>query len=231
MIVDLQFVALRLAVDDVLHDHREVEEHRDDHQRHDREHELERQVVLELARQVRGAGLAAVERDGPGRGAPHQHADDQGGDRGPGPQRAHVRGLGRDADRPAEAEDLLHRAPGGGHRHDDGGRSQSQDPACAPGAGPGRRPISAHCCCLPPRTVHALRPGAEDGSGRCGERPGDPGPDVGAETIRASHYALSEGRAGCHGAAHPGRHTERIPPVGAAAVAPEPEVSADACAA
>ena len=100
-----------------------------------------------------------------------------------------------------------------------------------PVTGPGRRPISAHCCCLPPRTVHALRPGAEDGSGRCGERPGDPGPDVGAETIRASHYALSEGRAGCHGAAHPGRHTERIPPVGAAAVAPEPEVSADACAA
>ena len=76
-------------------------------------------------------------------------------------------------------------------------RTRRARPVRARGGVPSRRTAAAFLLarCTP------LRPGAADGSGRCGERPGDPGPDVGAETIRASHYALSEGRAGCHGAA------------------------------
>ena len=232
MIVDLQLVALRLAVDDVLDDHGEVEEHRDDHQRHDREHELERQVVLELARQVRRAGLAAVERDGPGVSAP----DDA---RRRSARRPRTRST---ASRISAASGVT---PTGQPKRS---TSSTEHPevvtatTTAAAASPRTRrarPVRARGgvplgALLLPSSSHGAR--RSDQGPRTAPDGAASGPATRAPTSerRLSERATTRCRRGARGVTERhirARHTERIPPVGTAAVAPEPEVSADACAA
>ena len=127
----------RLVRDVVLRDGGEVEQHRHDHRRHDDEHELQREVVRRLTRQL--LRLLAVEHHRPQDQAPHDDADDERGDHGPGPELAHLLGLRRDGLRPSEAQHLVRGATGGPDADQADQPGGLRHPGC-PGA-----LLQAHC--------------------------------------------------------------------------------------
>ena len=135
---DLRIVGLLLDVG--LHDDREVEEHRDDHERDGRICQLERHVVGGLTRELVLAltRLVAVEGDRPEDQRPDDDAHHECRDDRPAPQVAHVSGLGGHTVRPAEP----HRGSSVATRHQqcaDAKRRDSSDPLEADPVGHPRR--------------------------------------------------------------------------------------------
>ena len=95
----------------LLHHHGEIEQHRDDQERRDGEHQFQRHVVAELARQLGVALLVPVKRRRPEDEAPHDHTDNERGDQRTDPQFAIEVRLRRDALRPAKPGHFRPAAP------------------------------------------------------------------------------------------------------------------------